>query len=49
MHILKIIAEIFLGIFLLDMTLVVALYRAGNIRCGRCDLCHSPKETRRAA
>ena len=49
MHIIKIVAEIFLGIFLLDMALVVALYRAGNIRCGRCDLCRPPAETRRAA
>jgi hypothetical protein len=48
MHIIRIVAEIFLGIFLLDMALVVALYRAGNIRCGRCDLCHGPAETRRA-
>lgn len=49
MHVLKIVAEIFLGIFLFDMALVAALYRARSIRCDRCDLCRLPEMTRRAA
>jgi hypothetical protein len=49
MHIIKIGAEIFFTLLFFDLILVVALYRAGNIRCGRCDLCHSPAQTRRPA
>lgn len=52
MHILKIIAEIFLGIFLMDAALVTLFYIAAirrDLHRESCEMCRIPEETRRAA
>jgi hypothetical protein len=52
MHLLKIAAEIVLGIFLFDAALISLVYVAAgkreSLRCGRCEMCRLP-ETKRAA